>query len=74
MAVHAHGKMASLNSVKSNSNERKLVILTLDNKLVILDHLKAEATQEKVADEYGIRYWIICKIGHSIFRRVGMHL
>ena len=34
--------------------KRKRVVLTLENTLTILDHLKAASMQEKLADEYGI--------------------
>ena len=46
--------MASEAIAKSNSKKRKCIVLTLENKLAIVDHLKAGTTQEKLAEEYGI--------------------
>ena len=45
-------KMATLSSEKSNSRKRKCVVLTLEDKIAVLDRLKDGATQEKLVDEY----------------------
>ena len=49
-------KMATSNKTQGSSitKKRKCVVLTLENKLAILDRLKMGATQEKLASEYGI--------------------
>ena len=44
--------MATLSSEMSNSRKRKRVVLTLEDKIAVLDHLKDGATQEKLTDEY----------------------
>ena len=44
--------MATLCSKKSNSRKKKRVVLTLEDKIAVLHHLKDGATQEKLADEY----------------------
>ena len=46
--------MATSSSAQSVPKKRKRVVLTLENKLAILDRLKTGATQEKLASEYGI--------------------
>ena len=46
--------MANEAIANSNSKKRTRVVLTLENKLAIVDRLKAGTTQKKLAEEYGI--------------------
>ena len=56
--------MASSSS-SSSSCKRRRVVLTLEQKLAILDRLKKGESQEKLASEYGARRSMISDIKKS---------
>ena len=49
---NACDEMANFSSDKSSCGTRKRVVLSIESKLTIVDHMKAGVTQEKLATEY----------------------
>ena len=47
-------EVANASGAKCFCGKRKRVVLSLESNPAILDHLKARATQESLADAYGI--------------------